>query len=264
MRDWRAMSYQEINEYFATLITKVRAESQPYGIKYRHYLLGLAYGVKEAIICGYDRLAAVEFGVFYGAGLLELCRSAAVFRDEFGLDIKVYGFDGGTGAGLPALTGDYRDQPELFIAGEFKMPDQEALRAKLPDFCELVIGDVGESARGFESRLNDRVLAFAAYDLDLYSSTVRALPFLTFGPERYLPAVPMYFDDNAKTITQCPWAGEELAIHEFNAAHALRKIERKDQVRWWLPNLFVLHVLDHPVRQGRVLRPGFNLGLHPI
>jgi hypothetical protein len=74
----------------------------------------------------------------------------------------------------------------------------------------------------------------------------------------------MYFDDNAKTLTQCQWAGEELAIHEFNATHALRKIERKDQFRWWLPNLFVLHVLDHPVRQGGALRPGFNLGIHPI
>jgi hypothetical protein len=262
MRDWRAMSYTEVNEYFAALITKIRNESQPFGIKYRHYLLGLAYGVKEAIICGYDRLAAVEFGVFYGAGLLDMCKSAAFFRDEFGMDIQVYGFDGGVG--LPRLIGDYRDQPEMFMAGNFKMPDQEALRAELPAFCELVIGDVGETVKGFEPRLNDRVLAFASYDLDLYSSTVRALPFLTFQPERYLPAVPMFFDDNHKTLTQCPWAGEELAIHEFNDAHALRKIERKDRSMWFMVNMFVLHVLDHPIRQTGPVRPGFPIGIHPV
>ena len=262
MRDWRAMSFAEINEYFTALVKKIRAEPEPFGIKYRGYLLGLAYGVKEAIICGYDRLVTAEFGVFYGAGLLGLCKSAAVFRDEFGLDIQVYGFDGGTG--LPAFIGDYRDQPETFIPGEFKMPDQEALRAKLPAFCELVIGDVGTTVQGFEPRLDGRVLAFASFDLDLYSSTVRALPFLTFSPERYLPAVPLYFDDNAKTLTQSQWAGEELAIQEFNVAHALRKIERKDQSRWWMTNLFALHVLDHPMRKGGAIKPRFPLGIHPV
>ncbi len=262
MHDWRAMSFQEVNEYFSALIKKIRNESQPLGIKYRHYLLGLAYGVKEAIICGNERLAAVEFGVFYGAGLLEMCKAAAFFRDEFGLDIQVYGFDGGVG--LPRLTGDYRDQPEMFVPGDFKMPDQQALRAQLPAFCELVIGEVGETVQTFEPRLEDRVVIFAAYDLDLYSSTVRALPFLTYRPELYLPAVPMFFDDNGKTITQCEWAGEELAIHEFNSAHAMRKIERKDRHMWWLLNMFVLHVLDHPIRQRGLGRRGFNLGIHPI
>jgi hypothetical protein len=262
MRDWRLMSYDEINIFFADFGKKVRTDPQPFGIKYRHYLMSLAYGVKEAMICGYDRLAAVEFGVFYGAGLLDLCSSAAVFRDEFGLDIQVYGFDGGIG--LPKFVGDYRDQPEMFVPGNFKMPDQDALRAKLPKFCELIIGDVGDTIQDFEPRLNDRVLAFASYDLDLYSSTVRALPFLTFGPEKYLPAVPMYFDDNAKTLTQCPWAGEELAIHEFNAAQPLRKIERKDQANWWITNFFVLQVLDHPIRQGGAVKPRFPLGIHPV
>jgi hypothetical protein len=255
------MSLQDINQYFSNLVREIRAHHEPFGIPYRHYLLGLTYGVQEAIICGYERLAVAEFGVFYGAGLLALCEAAALFRAEFGLDIHVYGFDGGQG--LPAPTGDHRDHPELFNPGEFKMPDQDALRAKLPAFCDLIIGDVGDTVVDFEPRLNDRVLAFAAYDLDLYSSTVSALRFLTFRPDLYLPAVPMYFDDNAKTITQCAWAGEELAIHEFNATHSLRKIERKDQMRWWMANLFVLHVLDHPMRHGGRVKPRFSLGIHP-
>ena len=177
-----------------------------------------------------------------------------MFRDEFGLDIQVYGFDLTTG--LPAPTGDYRDLPEAFNLGAFKMPDPAALRDKLPEFCELVIGDVGDTVRDFEPRLGDRVLAFASFDLDLYSSTTRALPFLTYRPERYLPAVPMYFDDNARTFTDCAWVGEELAIHEFNAAHTMRKIERKEIGRWWMRNLFALHVLDHPIRQRGPARRG--------
>jgi hypothetical protein len=55
-----------------------------------------------------------------------------------------------------------------------------------------------------------------------------------------------------------------LAIHEFNAANTMRKIERKNQARWWVPNFFVLHVLDHPMRQGGKIRPRFGLGIHPI
>jgi len=204
----------------------------------------------------------VEFGVFRGEGLLDLCRSAAVFRDEFGLDIQVYGFD--SGKGLSAPTGDYRDQPELYSQGMHADPDPEALRAKLPEYCELVIGDVGETAALFEPRLNGRVVGFVSFDLDLYSSTVRALPFLTFSPERYLPAVPMYFDDMGRTITECPWVGEELAIHEFNAAHALRKIDRKDRSLWWIANFFVLQVLDHPMRQSGGVKARFQIGIHPV
>jgi hypothetical protein len=155
MYDWRNMSLLDLNEYFADFGNKLRSGelNRTLGIEQRKYLIPLAYGVKEAIMCGYDRLAVAEFGVFYGAGLLDLCNAAKLFRDDFGLDIQVYGFDRGTGGGLPGLVNDYRDHPELFQAGEFKMPNQEALRAKLPDFCELVIGDVGDTVRGFEPRL---------------------------------------------------------------------------------------------------------------
>jgi len=71
MRDWRTMSLQEINEYFADFGKKIRTGDlhKTLGIKTRHYLLGLGYGVMQAIICGYDRLAAVEFGVLLHARL---------------------------------------------------------------------------------------------------------------------------------------------------------------------------------------------------
>ena len=75
------------------------------------------------------------------------------------------------------------------------------MRATLPRNCELVIGEVGNTVGDFHRRLDGGVRAFAAYDLDRYSSTVRVLPFLTFEPTRFLPVVPMYFDDDHKAIT---------------------------------------------------------------
>ena len=45
MRDWRTMSLQEINEYFADFGKKIRTGDlhKTLGIKTRHYLLGLGY-----------------------------------------------------------------------------------------------------------------------------------------------------------------------------------------------------------------------------
>jgi hypothetical protein len=52
------------------------------------------------------------------------------------------------------------------------------------------------------------------------------------------------------------WCGELLALEEFNAAHALRKIaphaflreSRIFQRPPWLGQIYTLHVLDHPRR----------------
>jgi hypothetical protein len=62
------------------------------------------------------------------------------------------------------------------------------------------------------------------------------------------------------------WAGELLAVQEFNAAHTDRKLEpyrflrtsRLFQRAAWLDKVFALHVMDHPARlpatAGRVAR----------
>ena len=258
MRDWRAMTV-EILRCFVDFGQKIRGGGGKLGRL--AYVLPLAHGVWQALHCNYERLAAVELGVFTGAGLRELCLAAGFFRDEFGIDLRVYGFDRGSGSGLPQLTGDHRDNPELYHVGEFPMPDQEALRASLPAWCELIIGDVGETIPAFLQRTEDRRLAFVAFDLDLYSSTVRALPLLAGAPEHYVPAVPLYFDDTNNGISQCDWTGERLAALEFNAAHALRKISEPLESRFRMRNFYVLQVLDHPIRQGKERpRYGFQIG----
>jgi hypothetical protein len=265
MRNWKTMNDIDVREYFVDFGIKLRngtvefaTELPPYDRTFV-YALGLAHGVKEAILCGYEQLAAVEFGVFFGIGLRHLCRAAQFFRDDLGISINVYGFD--SAAGLPALTGGYKDHPELFHEGAFVLPDQDALRATLPDFCELIIGDVAHTVSGFRAKLADRQLAFAAYDLDLYSSTKSALELLKFDAGCYLPAVPLYFDDMEDALPLSDWAGEKLAIREFNKENQIRKIDRKSRQVFHIPHFHVCQIFDHPMRQGGDVRPRFPLGL---
>jgi hypothetical protein len=224
------------------------------------YAQCLALGVLEAIYCGYGRLFAAELGVWEGTGLLDLCRAAQFFRSEFDIEILVWGFD--TGAGLPKAM-DYRDHPEWFVAGNFAMGDAAALRRKLPEFATLSLGDVADTIPACLREIGDARLAFVAVDLDLYSSTKRAMTLFTASPDTYLPAVPLYFDDMISFLLRNPWCGEELAVREFNEENALRKIARHDAFR--IRHFHALHVLDHPLRTGqRPLRPGFNLAIEPL
>jgi len=222
-----------------------------------YYALSLAHGVQQAIHCGYDKIVALELGVASGAGLLDLCQAAHVFRELFKIDIKVYGLDGATG--LPD-TVDYRDHPELWTKGQYTMPDPQLLRSKLPPFAELLIGDVGDTVVELEHRMGDAKIAFVAVDLDYYSSTKRAMPLFTFeNPEKYIPAVPVYFDDIEQIITLNEWCGEAAVINEFNQSHPYRKIDSKPYFN--IPRFHVCHVLDHPIRQGKV-KPRISFGLY--
>ncbi|MGE4351855.1 MAG: hypothetical protein AB7E52_06670 [Bdellovibrionales bacterium] len=209
------------------------------------YSLPLALGIREALQCGYDKLSVIEFGVAAGAGLLDLCKAAHYFRDTFGMDIRVYGFD--TGSGLPELHG-YRDHPELWHQGKYAMEDPDRLRAKLPPFAELIIGDIGETLVPFQEKLEEHPLAFVSVDVDFYSSAVKTLPVFTGPADHYLPAVPIYFDDILQLFMYHPWAGESLAVSEFNEAQAMRKIAAKPHFN--MVGLHACHVLDHPICQG--------------
>jgi hypothetical protein len=222
-----------------------------------HYALTLALGVWQAVVLGYDEITAVEFGVAQGQGLLDLCKAAQFLRDTAGVNIKVYGFDGAFG--LPKSAG-YKDHPEIWNAGEYKMTDPAALRAKLPDFAQLIIGDIGETIGEFEAVLSKTPLGFVAVDVDLYSSAKLALRVFQFDHLCYVPAVPIYFDDMFNLLTYNQWCGEEAAIREFNFENELRKIQRHD-----VYHLHACHILDHPVRTGQQkLRSGFTLHIYRI
>jgi len=67
----------------------------------------------------------------------------------------------------------------------------------------------------------------------------------------------LYFDD-IMFETHNDWSGELLAISEFNAEHANRKIaldrflptRRIFKNARWLQQIYVLHVFDHPWRSS--------------
>lgn len=222
------------------------------------YSLTLTHGVMQAIHCGYHKIYAVELGVAWGHGLLELCQAAEFFRQETGLDIRVYGIDNATG--LPNVEG-FRDHPEIWQRGQFNMGDPNQLRARLPSFAKLLIGDVGDVIEELFQDSEGYRLAFASIDVDYYSSTKRLMPIFQADADRYLPATPLYVDDVQVLITYNEWCGEAAAISEFNQENDLRKIDYKPHFH--IQNFHVLHVLDHPIRTGTVA-PRFPLEIRAI
>jgi hypothetical protein len=75
---------------------------------------------------------------------------------------------------------------------------------------------------------------FISFDLDLYSSTRDALEILRSPKRQMLRQTVLYFDDT-DFIVNHRWAGEPLAIDEFNAGTPDVKIDRWYAVRGGKP-----------------------------
>jgi len=182
-----------------------------------------------------------------------MCEIASRVQRATGVAIKVIGFDRGKGMPPPI---DWRDHPDIYGAGDYPM-DVDMLKARLPAFCKLVLGDLRDTvpdalaAGGFA----DHPLAYVVIDVDYYSSAKQALRIFEGSPENYLPLAIVYLDDimlkehNAK-------AGELLALSEFNAALDQRAICRNEFLEKervfsrarWLQQMYFLQVMDHPLR----------------
>jgi len=195
------------------------------------------------------RIAALEFGVAGGNGLIALEKAAAATTELLGVEVEIFGFD--TGAGMPDPV-DHRDLPWIIKKGYFPM-DEKALRNRLIN-AQLILGPVSETVPDW-SRSGHPPIGFVAFDLDYYSSTMDAFGVLEGPAERVLPRVPCYFDD----VFGYGWsdfAGERAAIADFNAAHEQRKIGKIHGLRYELPHsefmrpwheqLYLLHAFDHP------------------
>ena len=215
---------------------------------YGHCLL---HAAKLARKLGYRQISAIEFGVAGGNGLLALERHAAHVTRETGVGISIFGFDTGTGMPQPV---DYRDMPYLWQAGYFSM-DVDLLQARLHS-SKLILGTVETTLRTFFEKEAPPPIGFIAFDLDYYSSTVSALKVLEAEHRYLLPRVACYVDDMVGDIDWAyhEFAGELLAIKEFNAAHEDMKIAPVQGLRFWrgrLPQLwheqiFVAHIFKHP------------------
>ena len=213
------------------------------------YLWPLLHSAHAAQALGVPKIAALEFGVAGGNGLVALESVAERVPALFGVEVEVHGFD--TGAGLPPPA-DHRDTPYVHQAGHFPM-DEAALRARLGS-AQLHLGLVRETLPAFLGA-DSAPVGFVALDLDYYSSTVDALALFDAPAERLLPRVMTYVDD----CVGYPWGetnGPRAAIREFNAArthravdvlHGMRHLIPRSQFHArWVEALFLAHVYDHP------------------
>jgi hypothetical protein len=212
------------------------------------YVWGALQGAALAKVLGIPEISVIEFGVAGGAGLLSLEHTAQLAEARTGVKISVYGFD--TGIGLPKPT-DYRDQPNMWFEGQLPM-NRDLLEAQLQR-ASLRIGLVRDTIATFVS---DRPapIAFISYDLDLYSSTRDALSLLDCSCDILLPRVMAYFDD-ILGHSYNDFAGERLAISEFNRDHETRKFSPIYGLRNFVPRefffsscwdgMYFAHVFDH-------------------
>lgn len=187
------------------------------------YLSGLVISACLARDHNIPEIIAIEFGVAGGDGLLTLQQEAEAVEHEVGVTIKVVGFD--SGKGLTEMTGDYRDHPDYWKEGDFPL-DEKALRARLSPRTRLILGDVRDNVSEFVTHIQDAPVGFVSFDLDLYSSTIHALHLFTHANRWMLPKVPLYFDDVEEALVSHRFAGELLAIDEFNETTQAVKIDR--------------------------------------
>ena len=227
--------------------TSIRTKAQWDAVARPHYLVGLLAGADQAVREGVPEICAIEFGVAQGKGLLALQEYAEAIERETGIKIKVYGFD--SGVGLPSVCEDYRDHPDQWRDGDYRM-DEGFLRSRLTARTELILGDVRETIPSFVGETQRSPVGFLAMDLDLYSSTIAAFQVLCLPSKKMLRRVPMYFDD-VRFFFNHKFAGELLAIDEFNQSQADEKIDvwrgladgRVFPENPWLRNMYVAHDL---------------------
>ena len=94
-------------------------------------------------------------------------------------------------------------------------------------------------------------VAFASFDMGLYSATSRALKLFEAPQEMLLPRVQCYFV-GLMGLTFSDFTADRLAISEFNAAHPLRKISQcygldvaVPDSRQWAGRMSLAHIFDH-------------------
>ena len=225
----------------------------------QQHAFGILYATEKAIKNGLKKLTIIEFGVANGVGLINLSKICKRLTKIYGVEYQIYGFD--TGEGMPDPI-DFRDHPELYKSGDFKM-DQKKLKEILPENCHLVIGEVKETIKEFinSDLLEESPIGYVCMDLDYYSSTRDALEIFFSNPSKYLDHFPIYFDD-VDEYSHNSRCGELLAINEFNESNKNRIIEphrfliskRIFKNAVWINHMFFMHILDHKNRN--TLRKG--------
>lgn len=257
--DTARFAYPLINALVEDIAAKLGSEQRP------HYTWGIAHAAYLAQNLGIERISVIELGVAGGNGLVALDRAAESVETALGVGIDVIGFDSGQGLPKPE---DARDLPNLWSAGDFPM-NEDALRARLHR-AQLHLGLVRHTIPTF-LQSQPAPIGFISFDLDLYSSTVEALPLLLAPTDLLLPRLQCYLDD-ILGFTFAEFNGERLAFAEFNAAQPQRQLSTIFGARHyvppryadaiWVDKLYMAHILDHPRYNdydGLVRRPRLDL-----
>lgn len=227
--------------------------------EYPPYAYGVYCAAQLAAGLHIARISALELGVAGGRGLLALEKIAGEVEQRFGVAIDVVGFDLGEGMPEPM---DYRDMQHVWTRGFYRM-DIDKLRARLTR-ARLEIGDIGDTAPRWLAAA-PAPIGFVAFDLDYYSSTVKAFRLFEGDVATHLPRVHCYFDDIAGPEFACmnDFVGELLAISEFNDAHERRKICQIRNLRCarkrdesWYAQVYAFHDFDHPLYTHNVAPEG--------
>jgi hypothetical protein len=215
-----------------------------------HYAYGIWRAACEAKQLGISGITAVEFGVAGGNGLIGMEEAAEAVSTELGIAIEILGFD--TGSGMPEAA-DYRDMPHIWRPGFFAM-DVAALKSRLTK-AQLVLGNVSQTVTNHVFDVAAPV-GFVSFDLDYYSSTKEAFKIFRNPAETRLPRVFCYMDDTIGDHweTHSPFAGELLAIQEFNSESEARKIAHVNGLKHkllgqqcWHDAIYVHHDFAHPL-----------------
>ena len=111
------------------------------------------------------KISVIEVGVAGGGGLLSMCDIARHASRLTGIKIDIAGFDGwGGNAGPDRLS----RPPDCYRQGDYPM-DMDALKRKLPPYCNLWLGDFDETIPRFLDNLAAPI-GFAEIDVDYYST----------------------------------------------------------------------------------------------
>ncbi len=230
-----------------------------------HYAYCTYHAARLAKVLGFDAVTVVELGVAGGNGLVLMEQFAETVGEIVGIRIETVGFDAGSGMPNPS---DYRDLAYVWRPGLFAM-DEERLRDRLHS-AQLIIGDVAETIPEFVDRGGYPPIGFVAFDLDYWSSTVASMKLLDGPPGLRLPRVFCYFDDIVGDDWEIhsPFAGELLAIDDFNAAHDHIKVAPVNGLRHkrripaaWNDQIYVSHDFTHPQYDAHVHPVDWDLQL---
>jgi hypothetical protein len=119
----------------------------------------------------------------------------------------------------------------------------------------LILGDASETFGALFAR-GIAPLGFVSFDMDHYTPTAAVLAHLDERAEdtRFLPRLPLYFDDVVGKRGQDynVYTGELLAIQEFNEVNKRVKIDEDRYFRSlplnfeWHHGCYTMHRFDHP------------------